>query len=118
MITPIELVQRGLRRVTTAPVVSKVPNPRPPLFVRVDSSTSRALSPVHAQALVIIQVYGLDLEEVLTTVSACRQYLTDRIDADDPLVFGWGEHTLVEFPDPDIPDTRWQLTGQLIYTLT
>lgn len=119
MITPIELVQRGVRRVVTAPVVSKVPNPRPLLFVRVDSSTSRALSPVHAQGLVIIQVYGTDLEKVLTTIASCRVYLTDRIYADDPLVLGWEEHNLVHFPDPDIPDIhRWQLTGQLIYSLT
>lgn len=65
----------------------------------------------------IVQIYGLDLEEVLATVETCRDYLSNVIYAEDPLTLGWVEHNLVEFPDPDIPDTRWQITGQLIYSL-
>ena len=114
MLTPIEIVMRNLD--PGCPVVSKVPIDRPGLFVRVDMGAPERISLVQYRTQMIIQVYGDDLEQVLTTIFGLQSQL-ETMDMKDPLVSGWEESTgAVEFPDPDIPQHRWQMTGELYST--
>lgn len=116
MITPIEVVQRNL--VVPFPVVSKVPNVRPDTFVRVDMSAPNRRNLIQYGTLVIVQVYSVDLGTCLDLFDVLHAQL-ERMPAVDPLVSGWDENTGPhEFPDPDIPMHRWQMTGQLYHTLT
>ena len=114
MYTPIEIVMRNLD--PGCPVVSKVPVDRPELFVRVDMGAPDRISLVQYRTQIIIQVYGDDLEQVLQTIFNLQPQL-ETMDMKDPLVSGWEESTgAVEFPDPDIPQHRWQMTGELYST--
>ena len=116
--TPIEVVQRYLRTVTDTPVVWKVPTKRPRLFVRVDQGAPQGVNEVADRALVIVQVYGDDLDAVVDLAIALREAMRD-IDLHDVHALGWGGDTgPVEYPDPDIPEThRWQFSGQLLQAL-
>ena len=114
MLTPIEIVMRNLD--PGCDVVSKVPTARPELFVRVDMGAPERISLIQYRTQIIIQVYGDDLEEVLRTIFGLQPQL-ETMDMRDPLVSGWEESTgAVEFADPDIPQHRWQLTGDLYTT--
>ena len=98
------------------PVVSKVPVDRPELFVRVDMGAPDRISLIQYRTQIIIQVYGDDLEQVLTTIFGLQPQL-ETMDMKDPLVSGWEESSgAVEFPDPDIPQHRWQMVGELYST--
>src|SRR5699024_1884200 len=98
------------------PEVSKVPIDRPELFVRVAMGAPDRISLVQYRTQIIIQVYGDDLEEVLKTIFGLQPQLVT-MDMKDQLVSGWEESTgEVEFPDPDIPQHRWQMTGELYST--
>lgn len=117
MITPIEIVQRNLRPYAGVPVVSKVPTTRPDLFIRVDMGAPQRETLVSYHTMIIVQVYGTDLEQVLDTIFGLQPRL-EAMDVTDPLVLGWEEETgPVDFPDPDIPQHRWQLVGQLTHSL-
>ena len=114
MVTPIEIVMRNLD--PGCPVVSKVPTNRPGLFVRVDMGAPDRISLVQYRTQIIIQVYGDDLEQVLKTIFGLQPQL-ETMDMKDPLVSGWEESSgAVEFPDPDIPQHRWQMVGELYST--
>ena len=92
------------------------PKDRPELFVRVDMGAPDRISLVQYRTQIIIQVYGDDLEQVLKTIFSLQPQL-ETMDMKDPLVSGWEESTgAVEFPDPDIPQHRWQMTGELYST--
>ena len=115
MFTPIEIVMRNLD--PDCPVVSKVPTERPSLFVRIDMGAPDRISLVQYRTQIIVQVYGDDLEQVLQTIFNLQPQL-ETMDMRDPLVSGWDESTgPVDFADPDIPQYRWQLTGDLYTTL-
>lgn len=117
MLTPIEIVQRNLRRVVSVPAVSKVPRDRPHLFVRVDMGAPQRINLIQYRTQIIVQVYGDDQGEVIDLLFSLQPHL-ENMDITDPLVSGWEEDTgPVEFPDPDIPQFRWQLVGQLFHTL-
>lgn len=118
MITPLELVIGLLAARLDCPVVSKVPSTRPKFFVRVDQSAPRAFGPSQDSTLIIVQVYGIDLERVLTTIGEIRRFL--RFEVEHPNVVGFTEDSgPVEFPDDDLPAVhRWQLTGDLYTDLT
>lgn len=118
MITPIEIVQHHLSsHFPGVSVVGKVPRARPEVFIRVDMGAPQRINLAQYRTLIIVQVYGSDLEQVLGTIFTAGQTL-ETIDAAHPLVSGWDEETgPVEFPDPDIPQHRWQMTGQLFHTL-
>lgn len=118
MITAAEILCAALREGLGVPVVTKVPRTRPGLYVRVDVSAPRPLSPVHESAFVIVQVQGHDLEQVLDTLTNARWFLRD--DLQHPLVFGWQEQAgPVDFPDPEVPtEPRWQITGEIYYSTT
>lgn len=117
MITPIEIVRRNLAPYAIVPVVSKVPMERPPLFIRVDMGAPQRTSLIQYRTLIIVQVYGDDLDQVLDLLFALQPAL-EYMDVVDPLVSGWEEDTgPVEFPDPDISQFRWQLTGNLYHTI-
>ena len=118
MVTAIEVIQRYLRPLISAPVVSKVPANRPDLFVRVDQGTPKRINPVTDENIVFVQVYGVDLEDVLTLIGAIQEHLF-LIDMRDPFVQSWdeteGPH---EYSDPDIPGVnRWQMAGTLATTI-
>lgn len=99
-------------------MATKVPTSRPPLFIRVDMGAPQRNNIIQYQTQIIIQVYGDDLSAVLDTIFGVQAYL-ESMDMIDPLVSGWDEETgPVEFPDPDIPQHRWQLVGQLYHTIT
>lgn len=113
LVTPIEVVANWLRPQLSCPVVSKVPAKRPDLFVRVDSGAPNQDTLISTQTLMIIQVYGTDLEQVLHTIDQAQEAMA-LIDLKDA-VLGWEPQTReVEFPDPDLVDWhRWQFTGWL-----
>lgn len=119
MVTAIEVIQRYLRPIIDAPVVSKVPANRPGLFVRVDQGTPKRINPVTDENIVFVQVYGVDLEEVLALIGAIQEHLF-LIDIYDPFVQGWheteGPH---DYPDPDLDGSvfRWQMAGLLATTI-
>ena len=118
MITAIEVIQRDLRPLVKAPIVSKVPTNRPDLFVRVDQGTPKRINPITDENIVFVQVYGVDLEQVLDLIGALQEYLF-LIDVRDPFVQGWveteGPH---EYPDPDLSGVhRWQMAGTLATTI-
>lgn len=94
-------------------VTVKVPEERPSLFVRLDASSPKAVSPVVEETLIAVQVYGQDLEEVLALIQQIRFFLLDEIYSHAPDVIWWQEEAGPhDFPDPDIqPEHRWQLTG-------
>nr|DAP87462.1 MAG TPA: tail completion protein [Caudoviricetes sp.] len=113
MLTGIELVQQVCRGLVDVPVVSKVPMKRPELFVRVDSGAPRRINPLQDQVRIIVQVYGVDLEQVIETAHDLHEALLD-ISVLHSYAFGWDVDTgPYEFPDPDIPDHRWQFSGTL-----
>lgn len=109
-----------LRSRVDCPVVTLVPRKATPLFIRVDSGAFTATSPASQAGLVALQVYGDDLDEVVDLILSLRMYLLDEVFTDDIKLLGWEEEAGPHvFPDPDIPDKhRWQITGQLITTLT
>lgn len=115
MLTSIEVVANWLRPRLTCPVVSKVPTERPDLFVRVDSGAPSQDTLISSETLIIVQVYGTDLEMVLDTIFKAQTALTT-IDT-QPAVLGWEQETReVEFPDPDLVAChRWQFTGWLTF---
>ena len=118
MVTAIEVIQRYLRPIVDVSVVSKVPTSRPDLFVRIDQGTPKRINPVTDENIVFVQVYGVDLEEVLALIGAIQEHLF-LIDMRDPFVQSWdeteGPH---EYSDPDIPGVnRWQMAGTLATTI-
>ena len=115
MITPTEIVQQHLMQVVDVDVVSKVPADRPSLFVRVDTGAPQPETKVSYLTTVIVQVYGVDLEQVIDLIDTCRHAL-ESIDARDD-VYWWDETSgPYEFPDPDLSEVhRWQLVGQLTH---
>lgn len=119
MITGIEIMQAALREQTKVPVVSKVPRPRPEVFIRVDQAAPRALSPVQDRVRIIVQVYGSDLEQVLNLCGLVRHTLSN-LEGLAPSCFGTDDiEGPVEFPDPDIPNVyRWQITGVIYIAST
>lgn len=116
MITGIEIVQRVLRAGTNVEIVRKVPTSRPDVFVRVDSSAPKQINVEQVECTIIVQVYADDLGNAVDLAHG----LFRRCDRDllyDPDVSSWDDYTLpYDFPDPEIPQHRWQFTGQLIYT--
>lgn len=120
MITPLEVVIAELAKILDCPVVSKVPMTRPKLFVRVDQGAPQAYSPAHDRTMIIVQVYGVDLEQVLETIGRCREFMRFEIYRNVDGVLGYDESGgPVEFPDPDIPAVfRWRFSGQLYTDLT
>lgn len=117
MITPIEIIRRIVKPITTVDVVSKVPAVRPPLFLRIDMGAPQRINLDQVETLIIIQGYGHDEGEVLDLLGDVYTHL-DNTAVLDPDVSSWDETTLpVEHPDPDIPEHRWQFTGVLIHTL-
>lgn len=120
MVTAVELVLQALRSVSWAPVSTKVPAARPDLFVRVEQAAPVAYSPSHDRAMIIVQVYGVDLEAVIHTIGVCRDTLRFDIQS-TPGLLGWEEISgPVDFPDPDLADSwfRWQLVGTVFQALT
>lgn len=99
-------------------MVSKVPSTRPKFFVRVDQGSPQAYGPTQDKTLIIVQVYGVDQEQVINTIGTVRQFL--RFELDHPNIVGFSEDSgPVEFPDPDIPAVfRWQTSGDLFTDLT
>lgn len=66
----------------------------------------------------IVQVYSADMGVAIDLFDVLQPQL-ENMPVVDPLVSGWVEQTgPYEFPDPDIPMFRWQLTGELFHTLT
>ena len=109
-----------LRGVVDCPVVTLVPRKAHPLFVRVDSAAFTAVSPASQVGLAAVQVYGSDLDQVVDTLLTIRMHLFNGVYDNDEKLLGWEEEAGPHlYPDPDIPDKhRWQITGQLITTLT
>lgn len=115
LVTIFEHIAPALRVLTGIEVVSKVPMDRPDLFVRIDQGVPVAKSPGTEEATVAIQVYGTDLERVLTVIHQIRFFMLDKVYSDVPQVYDWdeiqGPH---DFPDPDLTDVfRWQISGTL-----
>lgn len=101
-------------------VATLVPADRPDFFIRVDASNPVPLSPVHESTLMAVQVYGLNLDQVVDTAGLVRRFLADRVYVGSDHILGWEEQAGPhDFPDPDIPrQHRWQLTGSLYTTST
>lgn len=120
MITPLETVIRVLDGRFGVPAFSKVPSQRPDLFIRVDAGAPVMLSPVQDRTVIIVQVYGVDIEEVLETIGQIREFMRWDVYQLVDNVQWWDELSgPVEFPDPDVGSLfRWQLSGQLFSTLT
>lgn len=120
MLTAVELIQKVIGDHVPAgvQVVSKVPMRRPELFVRVEQGAPRRINPLQDQVRVIVQVYGVDLEQVIELISSIREALIN-VSALHTHAFGWEEDLgPYEFPDPDISDERWQLSGVLYMEAT
>lgn len=114
---PLEIVINAVREWAGVHVSSEYPRPFPDLFIRVDSGAPVALSPVSDRTMIIVQVYGANLEDVLGLIGQARRFMRDEIPILEPDVSGWDEESGPhEFEDPDYPDWhRWQLAG-LLYT--
>ena len=114
MITPLEVVIGLLASRVECPVVSKVPARRPDLFVRVDQGAPQSYGPTQDKTLIIVQVYGVDQEQVIGLIGQIRRIL--RFELDHPNIVGFLEDS---GPDPDIPAVyRWQTSGDLFTDLT
>src|SRR5699024_5763843 len=99
------------------PVVSKVPTERPSLFVRIDMGAPDRISLVQYRKQIIVQVYVDDFVQVLQAIVNLQPHL-ETMDMREPLVSGCDDSTgPVDFADPDIPQSRWLLTGALCTTL-
>ena len=116
-ISPLQLVQRHLRKATGFPVVSKVPVDRPDRFVRVDQGAPQRINLDQYQTTIIVQVYDQSRAAGFHLISDLLRFLEFDMDHDDDVSM-WEADGPVDFPDPDLPQlSRWQFTGQLITTL-
>ncbi|MCK7661970.1 hypothetical protein [Corynebacterium antarcticum] len=114
----LEIAQHYIRDLTDLPVSSLVPPNRPDAFIRVDAGTPVRTSPVTDETLIIIQVYGPTLDDVLDEITTIREAM-HIIDQIEPYALGWDERAGPHrWPDPDLPTVhRWQTTGTLIQAL-
>lgn len=114
-VTPTERLLAAIRDEFGVKAATKLPRDYAGLFVRVDPSGPRPLSPVSEESLTAVQVYGDDLEEVLDLIYRLRFFLQDDVYTRDVNILWWGETTGPhEFPDPDTTGLhRWQLIGLL-----
>lgn len=109
--TPIVEVVKVLGDAMGVNVSTRVPNPRPNRFVRVTRAGGR-------------RDYGID--HMLLIVECWSknegQAEQDAIRVDDILrsaheesniIASWSGGTIACFPDPDVPDHRYQVTGTL-----
>lgn len=116
-ISPLQVVQRHLRKATALDVVSKVPADRPPRFVRVDQGAPQRINLDQYETTIIVQVYDQSRADGFHLISALLEFLEGDLEHDDDVSM-WEADGPVDFPDPDLPDAyRWQFTGQLITTL-
>ena len=113
MLTGVEVVQAVVRQHTKARVVSKVPTARPELFVRVDQGVPVRDNLVQDSAVIIVHVYGRDLERVITLAAELHEVLVD-VGVFHDKAHGWESITCPhEAPDPDISDHRWSFSGRM-----
>lgn len=114
--TASEIVVPHLAAALDAPVVFKVPNPRPERFVRVDQGPPQRINLVQLQATVIVQAYAPTMSQAVTLAEECYRQL-ETLDHLDVVAAWSGQAGPYEFSDPDIACHRWQITGELVYTL-
>ena len=112
----LELVAPLVRSQVECPVVTKVPRPRPPVFIRLDQSAPVRVNPVVDRTELIVQVYAPDADTALGIAEHVREWLLD-LDAYGARVQQWSESAgPYEFPDPDLPEIqRWQISGTIYH---
>lgn len=96
-------------------IASKVPNPLPARCIRV----TRAGGPKDwaiDHPYLLVECWNLDSvqaeQDALTAYTALEAANRGGPYA-GAYVSGWDGNTIVDFPDPDVPQARWQFTGQL-----
>ena len=102
----------------SVPVVHKVPEDRPELFVRVDQAAPRRTTPITDVTTTFVQVYGPDVDSAADLIDLIREFCFDLQFYDDR-VLGWEEDSgPIDFPDPDLPHViRYQFIGTLTQAL-
>ena len=115
MIAGMQWVLRYLPGVVDpVPVVHKVPEDRPEVFVRVDQAPPHRIDLVVDATLIILQVYAPTTGEAFALAGRLRDAMDEASWHCDG-VLGWDEESGPHiFPDPELRSTaRVQLTGRL-----
>lgn len=112
MTTPVVEAIRVLRDAFPGvPVGTKAPNPRPARFLKVTRAGGR-------------REYGIDHMLLIVECWAIQEDQAERdaISVDDlfrsggdlsRIISAWTDVTIACFPDPEVPDHRYQVTGTL-----
>lgn len=118
MITPIEIIRKTLidELGTGVPVMTRIPEQRPELFILVSQDIPVNTMTVHDRTFCTIRVYTTDLDLSLELINKVRRRMWN-VQDDDTL--SW-EETQGPFPayDPDLSDHEvWQIGGYIYQML-
>lgn len=117
----LRCVRAGLLATTAAgtPSATRVPNPRPDTFIRVDTTAPIRETLVSRRALVAVQVWAPTEERAALLAEELAEALESAAYEAAPTVLGWqpGQDPHA-WPDPDDPQaSRWQFTATLTHSL-
>ncbi len=110
--TPTTEVVRVLRAAFPGVQVgTKVPNPRPNRFLRVTRAGGRREYGID-HMLLIVECWSRDEGQAERDALAVDDLLRGAGDL-SRIISAWTGATIANFPDPDVPDHRFQVTGTL-----
>lgn len=104
---------------TDVPSATKVPNPRPARFVRVDVAAPQRQTLVSRRVLLAVQVWADSDAAAAVLAEELATAVEDAAYEAAPTVLGWDPgQDPHPWPDPDDPDAcRWQFTATLTHSL-
>jgi hypothetical protein len=92
------------------PVVTRIPNPRPDLFVRVIRTGGPQETLISERAMLTVEAWGASERDAINLLNVCRAWLN----RSDGLMFGVQELAgPVNLPDPISSQTRYTMTFQI-----
>lgn len=111
MTTPVQEAIRVLAEAFPGVHVgTSAPNPRPARFLKVTRAGGRRGYAVD-HMLLIVECWALDQGQAERDVLAVDDTL--RAGRGSRIISAWSDATISCFPDPDVPDHRYQITGTL-----
>lgn len=112
MTTPVVEVVRVLRGAFPGVRVStQAPSPRTSRFLKVDRAGGRREYGID-HMLLIVECWAANEAQAEQDALAVDNLLRSGV-ADSLIISGWSGGTISRFPDPDVPDHRYQVTGTL-----
>lgn len=119
MITPIEIVRNALIELfgTGLPIMTRIPEQRPELFILVSQDIPVNTMTVHDRTFCTIRVYSRDLDSSLELIDVVRRRMWN---LQDSVALSW-EEIQGPFPayDHDLPEHEiWQIGGYVYQMLS